>query len=197
MRKQLPEPEVPSSTRERLITAALELLVEYGYRGATSRKIAQAAGVNEITLFRHFASKDDLITTALIEKSEAHRMRLPASTGALEDDLLRFAEELVRMITEESAFIIHLIPELSRLPALQQSVVTQSLNSVYDTISSFFQYYQQAGVLNAEIGDLISTIFLGPIFTHHFLGELRGEAGAFDTRLYVQLFLEGYRTRGR
>jgi hypothetical protein len=78
---------------------------------------------------------------------------------------------------------------------LQQAVVTQSLNSVYDAMTAFFQYYQHAGVLNAESGDLISTIFLGPIFTHHFLGELRGEAGAFDTRLYVCLFLAGYRTR--
>ncbi|HEY3377352.1 MAG TPA: helix-turn-helix domain-containing protein, partial [Armatimonadota bacterium] len=149
MRKQVSEGEIAGSTRERLLIAALDQLVEHGYRGATSRNIAQAAGVNEITLFRHFASKDELITTALVEKSEAHRLRLPAPTGALEDDLLRLAEELVQSIMEDSVFIIRLIPELKRLPASQQSVVTQGINAVYDTMAAFFQYYQRAGVLNA------------------------------------------------
>ena len=195
MRKQAPKEDNPSSTRERLITAALDQLVEYGYRGATSRKIAQAAGVNEITLFRHFVSKEELITTALIDKSEAYRTRFPKPTGALEDDLLRFAEELARSIMEDSAFIFRLIPELSRLPTLQQSVVKRAFNSVYDTMTSFFQYYQHAGILNAEFGDLLSTIFLGPIFTHHYLGELRDTETTFDIRLYVRLFLDGYRTR--
>ncbi|MDB4951441.1 MAG: acnR [Gemmatimonadetes bacterium] len=51
--------------REKLLNAALEVFQEAGSRGATTRRIAQAAGVNEITLFRHFGSKSALIHEAL------------------------------------------------------------------------------------------------------------------------------------
>ena len=51
--------------REALIDAAIRVFSEAGLRGATTRRIAQEADVNEVTLFRHFKSKDDLITAAL------------------------------------------------------------------------------------------------------------------------------------
>lgn len=42
--------------QRRLFQAALELLAERGYRGATTREIARRAGVSEVTLFRRFGS---------------------------------------------------------------------------------------------------------------------------------------------
>jgi AcrR family transcriptional regulator len=53
------------SVRDQLLDAALKVYAETGYRGATTRRIAGQAGVNEITLFRHFGSKDALIREAL------------------------------------------------------------------------------------------------------------------------------------
>ena len=53
------------SVREQLLDAAVRLYAEAGYHGATTRRIASAAGVNEITLFRHFGSKDALIREAI------------------------------------------------------------------------------------------------------------------------------------
>jgi AcrR family transcriptional regulator len=53
------------SVRDQLLDAALKVYAETGYRGATTRRIAEAAGVNEITLFRHFGSKDVLIREAI------------------------------------------------------------------------------------------------------------------------------------
>lgn len=51
--------------REKLIESAAKVFAEAGYRGATTRRIAQEAGVNEITLFRHFGSKDALLSEAV------------------------------------------------------------------------------------------------------------------------------------
>jgi AcrR family transcriptional regulator len=51
--------------RDQLLEAAARLYAEAGYRGATTRRIATQAGVNEITLFRHFGSKDALIREAI------------------------------------------------------------------------------------------------------------------------------------
>ncbi len=54
------------SVRDQLLDAAARIYAESGYRGATTRRIATAAGVNEITLFRHFGSKDALIREAIV-----------------------------------------------------------------------------------------------------------------------------------
>jgi len=47
-------------TKERLTRSALKLFVEKGITEATVRDISQAAGVAEGTLYRHFASKEEL-----------------------------------------------------------------------------------------------------------------------------------------
>jgi AcrR family transcriptional regulator len=48
-------------TRERLLTAALELFAERGYDATTAGEIAARAGVTEMTFFRHFPSKASLL----------------------------------------------------------------------------------------------------------------------------------------
>ena len=53
------------TVRDQLLDAAARLYAEAGYRGATTRRIAVQAGVNEVTLFRHFGSKDALIREAI------------------------------------------------------------------------------------------------------------------------------------
>src|SRR5690625_4046229 len=55
------------STKDKIIEAAVELVNEKGYKGATTRKIAEKAGVNEVTLFRHFGSKKGIVE-AVIQK---------------------------------------------------------------------------------------------------------------------------------
>ena len=52
-------------TRERLLDAATEILNRVGIQGATTREIAWRAGVNEVTLFRHFKSKEQLLRAVL------------------------------------------------------------------------------------------------------------------------------------
>jgi len=51
--------------RESLLKAAIAVYADAGVRGATTRRIAQQAGVNEVTLFRHFKTKDELLDAAL------------------------------------------------------------------------------------------------------------------------------------
>jgi AcrR family transcriptional regulator len=48
-------------TREALAATALQLFGEYGYDAVTIDAVAAAAGVARRTLFRHFATKEDLV----------------------------------------------------------------------------------------------------------------------------------------
>jgi AcrR family transcriptional regulator len=51
--------------REELLRAAARVYAQHGYRGSTTRRIAEEAGVNEITIFRQFGTKDTLIHEAI------------------------------------------------------------------------------------------------------------------------------------
>ncbi|MDZ7918320.1 MAG: TetR/AcrR family transcriptional regulator [Rhodococcus sp. (in: high G+C Gram-positive bacteria)] len=53
-------------TQDALIQAATELVAEVGYHRATTRAIAERAGVSEGTIYRHFPDKQALFATAVL-----------------------------------------------------------------------------------------------------------------------------------
>ncbi|HEX4554770.1 MAG TPA: TetR/AcrR family transcriptional regulator [Xanthobacteraceae bacterium] len=57
--------------RARLLGAAGELFYRHGIRAVGVEAIAEAAGTNKMTLYRHFASKDELVAEYL--RQEAHK----------------------------------------------------------------------------------------------------------------------------
>ena len=57
--------ETPTSVETKIITAAIECIEKYGMQGATNRKIAQAAGVNNAAINYYFRSKDHLIQACM------------------------------------------------------------------------------------------------------------------------------------
>jgi AcrR family transcriptional regulator len=70
-----PEPEVtnelkrrrrPSEVRQLLLDSAIEIFAQRGYGGASTKEIADAAGVAESALFRHFSSKANLFIEAAV-----------------------------------------------------------------------------------------------------------------------------------
>ena len=56
--------------RERIVAIARSLFHQYGIRGIGVEAIAEAAGTNKMTLYRHFGSKDDLIVQCLQEVAQ-------------------------------------------------------------------------------------------------------------------------------
>ncbi|MCC6164229.1 MAG: TetR/AcrR family transcriptional regulator [Acidobacteria bacterium] len=75
---------VTMDVREQLLEAAVKVFANAGFRGATTRRIAQEAGVNEVTLFRQFGSKEGLITEAVLRVME--RLRDEAALPAVPVD---------------------------------------------------------------------------------------------------------------
>ena len=61
--------------RDRIVETARDLFRRHGLRGVGVDTIAEAAGTNKMTLYRHFGSKDDLIVACLRSfAAEADRM---------------------------------------------------------------------------------------------------------------------------
>jgi AcrR family transcriptional regulator len=67
-----------SDTENKILDAALKLFAEKGYVGATTRLIAQEAGVSELTLFRRFKTKDNLFNKVLDQNHEKMRQEFNA-----------------------------------------------------------------------------------------------------------------------
>ena len=78
--KKMPQKQLHLSkrdeTRIRILEATLNLMVKYGYKGTTTRMIAEAAGVHEVTIFRHFKNKKSILGGLVKEAKHLSRSRL-------------------------------------------------------------------------------------------------------------------------
>jgi AcrR family transcriptional regulator len=86
-------------TRAKILAAARELFERNGTRGTTTREVAEKAGVNEATLFRHFGSKRALLD-AMREQAcgvEQFRSVLAALPG---DDFAADLRQIAYYVTE-------------------------------------------------------------------------------------------------
>lgn len=65
-RPRLEQPRRPGGTaREQILDAAAELFTTAGYANTSTRKIAEAVGVRQASLYHHFATKDDILDALL------------------------------------------------------------------------------------------------------------------------------------
>src|ERR1700683_3493420 len=58
---------------ERILSTATELFSRFGYNGVSTRDVASAAQVNEVTVYRHYPRKHDLYLAVL--ESELRQLR--------------------------------------------------------------------------------------------------------------------------
>jgi len=92
----------PEETEMRILGACLALYREGGPRALTTRAVAAKAGVNEVTLFRHFNTKSDLVRAMV-----AHTVSSVARDVLLPDS----SAPLVEMLTQWSnAYLEHMRP---------------------------------------------------------------------------------------
>lgn len=72
--------------RERILAVAAELFYRHGIRAVGVDAIAEAAGSNKMTLYRHFASKDELVAECLREFAREGAQRWQRYEDAHPDD---------------------------------------------------------------------------------------------------------------
>jgi AcrR family transcriptional regulator len=109
-------------SREKLLRAAARIYGEAGFRGATTRRIADEAGVNEVTLFRLFGSKAALIAEALRAYADADApsvdIRLPAEPGDAERELTTWCQKRLEHLRASRSVIRKAMGELEEHPEM-------------------------------------------------------------------------------
>ena len=116
--KRQVEPMLPP--RERIIAAAADLFQKQGIRAVGVETIAEAAGTNKMTLYRHFTSKDELIAEwarGIVAQKEALWDELEAKfPDNPQQQLIEWSERVAAKLAEMERRGSMLANALSELP---------------------------------------------------------------------------------
>jgi AcrR family transcriptional regulator len=141
-------------TRTRMIEAASQVFASLGVQGATTREIARVAGVNEVTLFRHFASKEQLlgavIKNALVLQTEA-LAHPEAWTQDLKIDLRQYANLYNTMLEAQEDLIRTFIGEAKRHPEAAKQVIQEAAKPLREKLVAYLQSGQERGIVRADL----------------------------------------------
>lgn len=94
-----------NDTKERILSAALDMFSEKGYDGTNIRELTASLGLAKSSMYRHFKSKEDIWNTLLDEMVAYYASRfgsperlppVPESLEELEKMTLRMAEFTIR-----------------------------------------------------------------------------------------------------
>jgi AcrR family transcriptional regulator len=174
----------------RMFDAALTVLAQRGYAGATTRRIADAAGVNEATLFRRFGDKRQLILAAI----HADLAQLPAGglapSGDLEADLIRVVEYYTNVYQHRDGLVGTLLLEGARDPDVA-ALIKEPLASL-SRLGEAFADQQQTGHLVEEPTDFAVQALLAPLLMISVLRRVTSSETPYpDARTVVERFLRG------
>jgi AcrR family transcriptional regulator len=194
----LTEVEDADPTKAALLRAGLELLAERGYKGATTREIARQAGVSEVTLFRHYKSKGELLREAVGRISPPVEQVIPEQTDALEAAFLHLVRGLYSLIEANQGFMIRLLPELMRHPELRGEDGPSGFLRAFTAGGGFIKRCQDAGLLRSdELPQQMVVALIGPLIARVLLGGAWGVSLPLDLEAHVRGFLEGRRKGGQ
>lgn len=149
-------------TEERIVIAAAELFAERGYVGTTTSTIAAKAGVNEVTLFRRFGSKEGILR-ALSRIAAASRPEYPPISVVVPGDLRATLRNLaaieVRDAIQSGGLAIRLAFEARSVPEVR-AALGDTLPSNLERFTTYLRPFQEEGVLRRDIDlELISEAF--------------------------------------
>jgi AcrR family transcriptional regulator len=165
-----------NSTRQRLIQAALQLFAAQGITETTTRQIADLAEVNEVTLFRKFGNKHNLLL-ATIEDAEVFN-RLGASLGQqanhsdnLSEALREYAANCLQLLDQSPEFVRSLIGEAGKYPLESREAIGRGIHQVNQGTSQYFAtVFNRPGLKGEEDAIRISPTTLASFLNVLLLG---------------------------
>ena len=187
-------------TKEKILDAGLSLFSKKGYLGATTKEIAKKAGVAELTLFRHFSSKERLFGEAIKRRSF-----LPALKGLLPelkdleyaDALAVIANRYLERLSEKRDLIRIMHSEIHLYPAKVREIQQKFVGEIVGTLAFYFRGLQERRILKDFDPELGARAFLSMFFAYfnsqEFMADKKGRFADKDevTREFVKIFVSG------
>ena len=146
--------------RERILQAAARVYAQHGFRGATTRLIANEAGVNEVTLFRTFGSKAALFDAMMHAHVAATPLpELPAEPQNPEAEITAWCAALMGYMREARSIIRTSIGELEERPEAAISIC-EGPSCAARQLTEYLARLQDTGLADetADVGTAVSML---------------------------------------
>ena len=152
------------TTRERILRAAREVFERNGTRGTTTREVADRAGVNEATIFRHFGNKTALLEAMRewsVEQAGLHAA-VDHLSGDLEPDLKAICTVLYEGMMRNQAIIRISLAEEATDPDQLPSCL-RGPTQIMHRLVAYLQTHIDAGEIKGNARQLAALI-MGMMF---------------------------------
>ncbi len=191
--------------RHRILHAAARVYAQHGWRGATTRRIAEEAGVNEVTIFRQFGSKDALLDIAMRECARLDaEATLPREPVHPENELTHWAQTHYDGICAMRAIVRQMMSDASERPDAMACAKIGPC-SAFTQLRDYVVRLRRDGWISetdsvrpADVGPAVSML-MGALFNdamnRDMMPELFPQTPADSLRAYVRIFLRGIGTR--
>jgi AcrR family transcriptional regulator len=170
-------------TRQRILKAALDVYGQRGFRGATTRRIAALAGVNEVTLFRHFGSKQALLAEALHQPSQdSPPVVLPAVPRDPLAELSAWVEAHLRLLTVHGQVLRASIGDLEERPELVDGVIATQ-KAAHSRLTRYLERLREQSLVRSRVDpDAVAAMLIAAIFTPTMITDAEDGAPAAADR---------------
>lgn len=186
--------------RERILEAALGVFAEAGTRGATTRRIADAAGVNEVTLFRQFGSKDVLLREAIQWAAQQIPVHgLPEEPRDPDAELTSWCREHLRGMYQARALLRTSMGEFETNPEMSAHAC-ELPTRVARELESYVQRLRDQGITDPD-GDIrgAAALLMGALFSDAVSRDIMPGRYPYSldesAGMYVRLFLSAIGVR--
>jgi AcrR family transcriptional regulator len=180
--------------RHRILAAAARVYAQYGFRGATTRLIATEAGVNEVTLFRTFGSKSQLLQTML--QSQVSATAAPVLSNDAADpqaELTRWCGLLMEYLRGHADVVRQTIAEAEERPDAA-CAACEGPSTAGASLAVYVEHLREQGMTDPEADvETAVSMFMSAMFGDALYREIL--TNAFPQPLeaapakYVQTFL--------
>ena len=138
-------------TEDKILDATIKLLDKDGWKGATTKRIASEAGVNEITLFRKFHNKEQLLKAA--KKRSANRFLEEIDllfkiddNGDIKTYLITIWKNASKMIDKRINLIRISMEEVRGIP-FEEKVLPKISKMIIEHLVNYFQKKIDQGLI--------------------------------------------------
>jgi len=142
-------------TSQRILEAALKVFSRDGVSGATTREIARVAKVNEVTLFRYFKNKNELLRQALLCSAARYEQVFAEASLDSTDDLRRtvrsYAQAYANKLRENEDLVRTFMGEMTRHLKLCRSLFVQSSKLSREKFIAYLVAGQKAALIRKDL----------------------------------------------
>jgi AcrR family transcriptional regulator len=172
----------------RILEAALQVWSQRGYFRATTKLIAAAAEVGEVTVLRRFGTKADLMKAALALEVGRFSDSLSRS-GDLRTDLIHLMKVYDYQLARRSRLVLDFVFEGPGNDELQRlaPMLIDALNGSTEIVS----YYQRSGELLGNDPREATLALVGPLILRR--ERLQSGSSTSDVAGHVERFLLGWK----